>query len=106
MRSVLDRAKVGYEPGIFCAFAAMVLLVAAVWLAAGAAGRADTTPAGEAIGPARPAEDTEPAAAAPAPTAPPPSRIGPTGRAGFADGLTVTSTRAIEPSSSTDILRG
>jgi hypothetical protein len=99
--SVFDNAKVGYEPGIFCAAAAVVLPVVGIWLAGAPAARASTAPVA-----AVPAQTPESAPVPAVPAAPPSSRIGPTGRAGFADGLTVTSTPSIDPGTNPDILRG
>jgi hypothetical protein len=96
---IVDNAKVGYEPGIFCAAAAVVLLVVGVWLAGAPAVRASMALVVTAPPP-------EPAPSPAAPAAPPASRIGPTGRAGFADGLTVTSAPSIDPGTNPDILRG
>jgi hypothetical protein len=104
IETIVDNAKVGYEPGIFCAAGTVVLLLVGVWLAGAPAQRASLAPAAPAL--AAPPQPAPSPAVPAAPAAPPSSRIGPSGRAGFADGLTVTSAPSIDPGTNPDILRG
>jgi hypothetical protein len=104
--STFDNAKVGYEPGIFCAAGAVVLLVVGIWRAGAPAERVSMALVAHAAAQTPRPEPLSAVSAVPAPAAPPSSRIRPTGRAGFADGLTVTSAGSIDPGTNPDILPG
>lgn len=106
IQQIIDTTTYAPRPGLFLAFAAVILPVVGTWLAAGRGRPAEafaTVSAGEAaeapVSPAVPVAD--PATVPHSPTAP----VDPGIRVGFVDGLTVTSSDVIDPGTQPDILR-
>lgn len=111
MQEQIDATVFGYQPGTYLAVGAVLALVTGVWLAAGPV-RAEPVVHAPL---ASPVPATAPAAApvSPSPVGPPglpPDRLsagaGWPSQVGFADGLSVSSSDAIDPGSQSDILRG